>query len=519
MPDLRPTSQPPSDRSQADASSQSVLLLERFRAGDEAAATELFERFAKRLASLVQSRLSSKLARRLDAEDVVLSAYRSFFVRARDGQFAIDEPGELWRLLAQIALNKLHRSAARHNAARRSLNREQDDIVDLANRAADAASSPDLEVIVADQLEHLMSQLPEATCRVLELRLQGHDVDEIAGLIDRSPRTVRRQLETVRVIFLKLAGAEVVDRSESESLHQKPEARAVQVQADMPSPGLRSNEALAENRTLNDFVLRRQIGLGLTGRVYEAFDKRQQQLVAVKVLRKSLLSDRSLRERFEAEADIVARLTHPGIVRIHGHGETPNRGWFLVMDLLPNGDLTPYAGNSLPIKQAVDWVREVATAIGYAHGAGVIHCDLKPANLLLSMDGHVVVTDFGFAQAHEVLGRSASCIAGTPAFMAPEQIDAAWGHVGPQTDIYGLGAVLFFLLTGSPPVVGIRMSEIFEQVTSASEIQVVIDLRPDVPSWLADVCHRCLRKRSSERFQSTEAVITALQRSLGSGAS
>ena len=508
MTDLRPTPQPSPDRSQADAFSQSVYLLERFRAGDEAAASELFERFAKRLASLVQSRLSAKLARRLDAEDVVLSAYRSFFVRARDGQFAIDEPGELWRLLAQITLNKLHRSAARHNAARRSLNCEQDDIWGVADWPADAAASPELEVTVADQLEHLMSQLPEATCRVLELRLQGHDVDEIAGLIGRSPRTVRRQLQTVRAIFLKQSEAEVVDQSERKLLNQKLETCAAQ--ADARSSNIRSNKPFAENRTLDDFVLRRQIGLGLTGRVYEAFDKRQQQLVAVKVLRKSLLSDRSLRERFEAEADIVARLTHPGIVQIHGHGETPNQGWFLVMDLLPNGDLTPYAGNSLPVKQAVDWVREVAIAIGYAHGAGVIHCDLKPANLLLSVDGHAVVTDFGFAQAHEALGRDKSNIAGTPAFMAPEQVDATWGQVGPQTDIYGLGAVLYFLLTGMPPVVGTRMSEIFDQVTSTNDIQAITNLRADAPAWLADVCHRCLRKRPSERFQSAEAVIAAL---------
>ena len=188
MTDRQLTSESPPNRSQASSLSQSVLLLERFRAGEERAATELFERFAKRLGSLVQSRLSSKLARRLDAEDVVLSAYRSFFVRARDGQFAVDEPGDLWRLLAQITLNKLYRSAARHNAGRRSLDREQDEVIDWANRAADAATSPELEVIVADQLEHLMSQLPEATCRVLELRLHGHDADEIASLVGRRAR-------------------------------------------------------------------------------------------------------------------------------------------------------------------------------------------------------------------------------------------------------------------------------------------------------------------------------------------
>ena len=476
------------------------MLLERFRSGEEEAATELFDRFAKRLGSLVQSRLSQKLARRLDAEDVVLSAYRSFFVRARDGKFAVDEPGDLWRLLAQITLNKLYRSADWNNAARRTPDRERGDMTDLAIQAVDAAQSPELAVIVADQLEHLMSQLTEATSRVLKLRLQGHDVDEIAAEVGRSPRTIRRQLEAIRAAFAKQAGAEIADRSLD---HLRSTNAAKQ-----PS-GVHGYKAPVEQRTLNDFVLRRQIGLGLTGRVYEAFDKQQQRLVAVKVLRKSWLTDRSLRERFEAEADIVARLDHPGIVRIHGHGETPNRGWFIVMDLLPGGDLTPFAGPALALDRAVEWFRQVTNAVGYAHSEGVIHCDLKPANLLLSAEGHIVVTDFGFAQTRETLGRR-PVIAGTPAFMAPEQVDAAWGSVGPPTDAYGLGAVLYFLLTGSAPIRGNSFRNLLDEVASSNEIQPVNDLRCDVPARLAEVCRRCLRKSPGERFQNMAELVNVL---------
>ena len=472
---------------------ESVLLLERFQAGEEAAATEIFERFAQRLAALVQSRLSKKLARRLDAEDVVMSAYRSFFVRARSGHFSLDEPGDLWRLLAQITLNKLYRSAEWHNAARRTPAREQAGLLELGNRAADAESSPELAVVVADQLEFLMSQLPPATCRVLELRLQGHDVDEIAAMIGRSPRTIRRQLEAIRAAFVKQARDETAvtstrDRSESKA----------------PNSTIGS---LAQERTLTEFVLRRQIGLGLTGRVYEAFDKQQQKLVAVKVLRKSLLADRSLRERFEAEANIVARLDHPGIIRIHGHGQTPNGGWFIVMDLLSNGDLTSQAGLLLPVAQATDWIRQVARAVAYAHEIGVVHCDLKPANLLLAKDGNVIVTDFGFAQTREH-GLS-SCVAGTPAFMAPEQIDRVWGPIGPRTDVYGLGAVLYFLLTGLPPIVGLHIPNVLADVVSSNEIPSVIKLRPDIPAWLADVCQRSLRKLPSNRFENVAAFLAA----------
>ncbi len=500
MTEVLPTSEPTPERSTTTLFSESIWLLDRFRAGDEQAATQLFERFAKRLSALVQSRLSKKLARRLDAEDVMLSAYRSFFVRARDGRFSIDKPGDLWRLLAQIALNKLYRSAEWNNAARRTTDRERGNILDIANRAIDASASPDLTVILADQLEHMMSQLTEATSRVLELRLQGHDVDEIAGLVGRSPRTVRRQLESIRAVFSKLAGSEDehFETAEIRSDREHPPSQTLRV-------------SLPEKLNLRDFVLRRQIGLGLTGRVYEAFDKRQQKLVAVKVLRKSLLADHSLREKFQAEAGIVSRLTHPGIVRIHGQGETPNGGWFIVMDLLPNGDLSQLTGQTLPVQQVVDWVRQVAVSIGYAHQQGVVHSDLKPANLLRSKEGLVVVTDFGFAQINESPKHRALCIAGTPAFMAPEQIDAAWGEVGPHTDIYGLGAVLFYLLTGKPPIVGRDLSDCLDQVASAVEVPEIISLRQDVPGWLVAVCQRSLRKSPRERFESLEEMLEALK--------
>lgn len=513
MSDSRLIDEPPRAQ-QPNSLSESVLLLERFQSGDDAAATELFERFSKRLASLVQSRLSPKLARRLDAEDVVFSAYRSFFVRARDSKFSVVEPGDLWRLLAQMTLNKLYRGAARHNADRRSLDREQHDKLNEPNQIADAATSPELEVIVADQLEYLLAQLPEATGRVLELRLQGNDAEEIAALVGRSSRTVRRQLETIRTTFMRTVGNEPLGELKRRSSIQSQCLDAADIEA--CSAELTPVCSGVEVRTLKDFVLRRQIGLGLTGRVYEAFDKHHQRLVAVKVLRKTLINDRSLRERFVNESNIVAQLSHPGIVRIEGHGETPNRGRFIVMELFENGDLTKFAGTSLPIKQAIDWLLEAAAAITYAHKAGVIHCDLKPANLLLSSCLQISVTDFGFAQVKTALSNQLTFIAGTPAFMAPEQVDRTWGEIGPQTDIYGLGAVLYFLLTGSPPINGATTNDVLSRLTSESEIQSVKVMRPETPNWLADIISRSLCKNASQRFKSVETLIEALNNGMKS---
>src|SRR5262249_40768306 len=148
--------------------------------------------------------------------------------------------------------------------------------------------------------------------------------------------------------------------------------------------------------------------------------------------------------RFLEEAEFLARLRHPGIVTVHGLGHLPDGGHFLVMDLIEGSDLArEMSTGPVPVVQALRWVSEAADAIEHAHQQGVIHCDLKPSNLLLDRAGHIHVTDFG-------LGRSLSgdrqSVGGTAGFMAPEQVDATWGPISPRTDVHGLGAVLYALL-------------------------------------------------------------------------
>jgi len=126
------------------------------------------------------------------------------------------------------------------------------------------------------------------------------------------------------------------------------------------------------------------------------------------------------------------------------------------------------------------------------------------------------VTDFGFAQVKTALSNQLTFIAGTPAFMAPEQVDRTWGEIGPQTDIYGLGAVLYFLLTGSPPINGATTNDVLSRLTSESEIQSVKVMRPETPNWLADIISRSLCKNASQRFKSVETLIEALNNGMKS---
>lgn len=173
----------------------SEQLLLRCRTGDEDASREVFERYLVRLTALARSRLAPRLARRTDPEDIVLSAYRSFFVGARDGRFALQRSGDLWRLLASITLHKLQRQVKRHSAESRDVRREI-----VAFEEFDFSREPTVEeaVTLADELESILKPLDPFLRRVLELRLQGQSLEEIAAITMRSERTVRRCLAELR---------------------------------------------------------------------------------------------------------------------------------------------------------------------------------------------------------------------------------------------------------------------------------------------------------------------------------
>lgn len=170
-------------------------ILERYRQGDPAAADELFAWYVERLTRLARARLSPMLAVRTDPEDIVMSAYRSFFVGARAGRFTLSRSGDLWRLLATITLRKLYRQARRHRTAGRSAAME----ALLAEKDAFSREpSPEEVVGLSDELESLLSRLDPLARRVVELRLQEESLAAIAELTGRSERTIRRTLAEIR---------------------------------------------------------------------------------------------------------------------------------------------------------------------------------------------------------------------------------------------------------------------------------------------------------------------------------
>jgi RNA polymerase sigma-70 factor (ECF subfamily) len=178
-------------------------LLRRWQANDQAAAEALFRRYFARLHALVQSRLPAKMAGRLDADDVVQSAFRSFFSGARDGRYVLKQSGDLWRLLAAIAVNKTRLQERRHGAAKRDLKLEQlplpvRDALTEEMEWLSGDPTPDEAAALADEVECLLRMLSEPQRRVAELRLQGFTLDEIAVEVQCSQRTVRRTMEQIK---------------------------------------------------------------------------------------------------------------------------------------------------------------------------------------------------------------------------------------------------------------------------------------------------------------------------------
>lgn len=182
----------------------SIRLLERVRAQDAAAAEELFHRYLHRLIALAGSRLNGQLARRVDADDIVQSAYRSFFRGAQQGKFVLQRSGDLWRLLAAITLNKLAKQRERHGAAQRDVSTElsvHNIMGSLSGVCPDALATdptPEQAAAIIDEVEFVMRGLDPTQRQILMMRLDGHQLTEIAAEVSRSERTVRRTLDRIK---------------------------------------------------------------------------------------------------------------------------------------------------------------------------------------------------------------------------------------------------------------------------------------------------------------------------------
>jgi predicted Ser/Thr protein kinase len=257
-----------------------------------------------------------------------------------------------------------------------------------------------------------------------------------------------------------------------------------------------------------------ELGRGGMGVVYKARHLRLNRVVAVKMLRAGDAAP-DVVARLLAEAEAVARLRHPNIIQLHGVGEAEGRP-FLEMEYVAGGSLADRLdGTPRPPRAMAELVEALARALHEAHRLGVVHRDVKPANVLIAEDGTPKLTDFGLAK---LLGASANPVAmtrsgallGTPSYMAPEQADGRTREVGPAADVHALGVLLYELLTGRRPFPGPSVVETLEQIRSVAPTPPR-SLVPTLPRDLETACLKCLEKDPARRYADARTLADDLR--------
>jgi predicted Ser/Thr protein kinase len=301
---------------------------------------------------------------------------------------------------------------------------------------------------------------------------------------------------------------------------------------ELPSPG---PSAVPATHRIGRFEVRAVLGKGSFGVVFRAYDPQLDREVALKVPR--LPRDRpDLVERFLREARVAAGLRHPGIVAVFEAGQVGNL-YFIASEFVTGATLRQCVEKERPtLRQAAAWVRDLALALEYAHGQGVIHRDVKPGNIMIDTRNRPQLTDFGLAKRFDVtgsvplvgdsrpsdsgLGRAAGdalvtadgAVLGTPAYMSPEQARGAADAVGPHSDQYSLGVVLYELLTGHQPFEGSVKEVLRRAADPACAARSPRALNPEVPAPLAAVCLKAVAKSPSQRYGSAAELAVDLQR-------
>ena len=277
----------------------------------------------------------------------------------------------------------------------------------------------------------------------------------------------------------------------------------------------------AFQKRFGDYELQEEIARGGMGVVYKARQVSLNRTVAVKMIIAGEFASKDFVRRFLAEAQATAALQHPNIVAIHEVGEHAGQHFFS-MDYVQGRNLAEMARDApLPVERAARYVKIIAEAIHYAHEQGTLHRDLKPSNVLIDGDDQPRITDFGLAKrfqsSPEFSARESQLtitgqILGSPNFMPPEQAGGKEKH-GRHSDVYGLGGILFYLITGRPPFDGLSVAETLDQVLNSDPVSPLV-FRPSVPEDIGTICLKCLEKNPTKRYATAQEVAGELARFL-----
>src|SRR5205814_2585699 len=274
-------------------------------------------------------------------------------------------------------------------------------------------------------------------------------------------------------------------------------------------------------RNFGDYELLEEIARGGMGVVYRARQVSLGRIVAVKMILAGQFASKQIIQRFRGEVTAAALLQHPNIVAIHDVGIHDGQHYFS-MDYVEGQNLSQLVSNRpLPPAKAARYVKLIAEAIHYAHQQGILHRDLKPSNVLVDASDQPRITDFGLAKRLDDSQPSTLSpqltltgqMLGSPNFMPPEQASSQRGKVGRHSDVYGLGAILYHLLTARPPFQAESFESVINQLLNTEPVSPRL-LNSSVPADLDTICVKCLQKEPSRRYQSAQELAVELGRFL-----